>query len=65
MGSLNHSPIKSLVIYMVSLNLCQWSTLLGVLTMMSLEELEVEGDIPQPALLHFLLRHGGLKTIHI
>ena len=65
MGILKHSPIKSLVIYMVSLNLCQWLTLLGVPTMMSLEELEVEGDIPRPALLHFLLRHRGLKTIRI
>src|SRR5258708_21889817 len=42
MGILHNSPIKSLTIYMVSLNLCQWLTLLGVPTMMSLEELEVE-----------------------
>jgi hypothetical protein len=65
MGILEHSPIKSLTIYMVSLNSCQWSTLLGVLTMMSLEELDVEGDIPRPALLRFLSRHSGLKTIRI
>jgi hypothetical protein len=64
MGILKHSPIKILTIYMVSLNPCQWSTLLG-LTMMSLEELDVEGDIPLPALLCFLSRHRGLKTIRI
>lgn len=65
MGILKHSPIKSLVIYMVSLSPCQWSTLLGVLNMMSLEELDVEGDIPRPTLLRFLSRHRGLKTIRI
>lgn len=64
MGILKHSPIRSLTIYMVSLNPCQWSTLLGI-TMMSLEELDVEGDISQPALLRFLSRHRGLKTIRI
>lgn len=64
MGILKHSPIKILTINMVSLNPCQWSTLLG-LTMMSLEELDVEGDIPRPALLRFLSRHRGLKTICI
>ena len=64
MGILKHSPIKSLVIYTVSLNPCQWSTLLG-LSMMSLEELDVEGDIPRPALLRFLSRHRGLKTVRI
>jgi hypothetical protein len=33
--------------------------------MTSLEELDVEGDIPRPALLRFLLRHKGLETIRI
>lgn len=65
MGILKHSPIESLAIDMVSLNPCQWSTLLGVLTMMSLKELDIEGDIPRPALLRFLSRHRGLETIRI
>ena len=65
MGILRHSLIKSLTIYMVSLNLSQWSTLLGGLNMASLEDIELEGDIPRPALVHFLFKHEGLKNIRI
>jgi hypothetical protein len=65
MGILKHSPIKSLRIYMVSLNPRQWSTLLGELNMKLLEDMEVEGDIPRPALIRFLTKHKGLQRIRI
>jgi hypothetical protein len=65
MGILKNSPIKSLRIYMVSLNLSQWSTLFGELSMTFLEDIEVEGDIPRPALIRFLINHKGLKRICI
>ncbi|KAH9030777.1 hypothetical protein EDB85DRAFT_2146507 [Lactarius pseudohatsudake] len=65
MGILNQSPIRRLVIYMVSLNRSQWSTLLGQLNMTLLEDIEVEGDIPRPALIRFLIKHRGLRVIHI
>ncbi|KAH9166193.1 hypothetical protein EDB89DRAFT_1910847 [Lactarius sanguifluus] len=64
-GILNQSPIKHLVIYMVSLNRSQWSTLLGQLNMTLLGDIDVEGDIPRPALIRFLIKHRGLKFIHI
>lgn len=64
-GILQHSLIKSLTIYMVSLNPSQWSTLLGGLNMVFLEDIELEGDIPRPALVHFLFKHEGLKNIRI
>ncbi|KAH9174095.1 hypothetical protein EDB89DRAFT_1904808 [Lactarius sanguifluus] len=59
------SPIKNLAIYMVSLNPSQWSTLLGQLNMMLLEDIKVEGDIPRPALIRFLMKHRGLKVVRI
>ncbi|KAH9008745.1 hypothetical protein EDB85DRAFT_1903873 [Lactarius pseudohatsudake] len=65
MGILNQSPIRRLVIYMVSLNRSQWSTLLGQLNMTLLEDIEVEGDIPRPALIRFLIKHRGLRVIRI
>jgi len=65
MGILRHSPIKTLTIYMVSLNPSHWSTLLGELKMEFLEDIELEGDIPRSALVRFLIRHKGLKTIRI
>ncbi|KAH9172089.1 hypothetical protein EDB89DRAFT_1906372 [Lactarius sanguifluus] len=64
-GILNQSPIKHLVIYMVSLNRSQWSTLLGQLNMTLLGDIDVEGDIPWPALIRFLIKHRGLKFIRI
>jgi len=65
MGILKRSPIETLVIYMVSLKPPQWSTLLGELNMAFLENVELEGDIPQPPLIHFLIKHTGLKSVHI
>lgn len=65
MGILKHSPIKRLSIYTVSLSPSQWSTLLGQLSMAFLEDVEVEGDIPQPALIRFLIKHRGLRAIHV
>src|SRR6266702_7844028 len=65
MGILKQSPIKRLSIYMVSLNCSQWSTLLGQLNMTLLEDIEVEGDIPWPALIRFLIKHRGLRVIHV
>jgi hypothetical protein len=50
---------------MVSLNPRQWSTLLGELNMKLLEDMEVEGDIPRPALIRFLTKHKGLQRIRI
>jgi hypothetical protein len=64
-GILRHSPIKALTIYMVSLNPSHWSTLFGEFNMAFLEDIELEGDIPRSALIRFLIRHKGLKTIHI
>ncbi|KAI0245494.1 hypothetical protein BJV78DRAFT_1158577 [Lactifluus subvellereus] len=65
MGILRHSPIRGLEIYMVSLNQTQWLTLLGGLNMVFLEDIELEGNIPRPALTRFLIKHKGLKNIHI
>ena len=65
MSMLNQSPIKSLTIWMVSLSPCQWSALLGELDMTFLEDIEFEGDIPQPALIRFLGKHSGLETIRV
>ncbi|KAH9012570.1 hypothetical protein EDB85DRAFT_2158868 [Lactarius pseudohatsudake] len=65
MGILMQSPIRNLAIYMVSLNPSQWSTLLGQLNMTLLEDIEVEGDIPRPALIRFLMKHRGLKIVRI
>jgi hypothetical protein len=65
MGILRYSHIKDLAIYMVSLNLSHWSALLEGLDMTLLEDIELEGDIPRPALIHFLSRHKGLKSIRI
>src|SRR6266571_7533214 len=65
MGILKQSPIKRLSIYMVSLNCSQWSTLLGQLNMTLLEDIEVEGDIPRPALIRFLIKHRGLRVIRV
>ncbi len=64
-GILKYFSIKSLTIYIVLLNLCQWSTLLSVPTIMSQEELEIEENIFWLALLYFLLRHKELKIIYI
>ena len=64
-GILHHSPIDTLVIYMVSLKIPQWSTLLGNLNMRFLEDVEFEGDIPRQALLRFLVKHRSLKFIRI
>jgi len=64
-GILRRSHIKDLTIYMVSLNPSQWSTLLEGLHMVFLEDIELEGDIPQPALIRFLFKHKGLKNIRI
>ncbi len=65
MGILKHSPIKHLSIYMVSLNCSQWSTLLGQLNMTLLKDIKVEGDIPWPALICFLIKHRGLRVIRV
>jgi len=65
MGILRHSPIKTLTIYMVSLNPSHWSTLLGELNMASLEDIELEGNIPRPALIRFLTKHRCLQNICI
>lgn len=65
MGILRHSPIKTLIIDMVSLNQSQWLTLLGELNMAFLEDIELEGNIPRPALIRFLIKHKGLKNICI
>src|ERR1700761_362745 len=62
---LKQSPIKSLAIFMVSLKPSQWSTLLGQLDMSLLEDIEIEGDIPQPAIIRFLMKHSRLKTVRI
>ena len=64
-GILRHSHIKDLTIYMVSLNMSQWSSLLNGLNMVFLEDVELEGDIPWPALIRFLSKHKGLKNIRI
>ncbi|KAH9030032.1 hypothetical protein EDB85DRAFT_1891765 [Lactarius pseudohatsudake] len=61
MGILNQSPIRHLVIYMVSLNRSQWLTLLGQLNMTLLEDIKVEGDIPRLVLIRFLIKHRGLR----
>ena len=65
MGVLRHSPIETLTIYMVSLNSCQWSTLLGGLHIKSLKNIDFEGDIPHAALIRFLMKHKDLKDICI
>ena len=65
MGALKHSPIKTLTVHMLSLNTSHWMTLLGELNMPVLEDVELEGDIPQPALIRFLIKHEGLKNIRI
>ena len=65
MGILKGSPIETLGIYMVSLKPAQWSTLLGELNMAFLEDIELEGDIPQPPLIRFLNKHTGLKSVRI
>ena len=65
LGILNQSPIKTLTISMVSLKLSQWSTLFGQLNMPLLENIEVEGDIPRPALFRFLTKHSSLKVVRI
>lgn len=65
MGALKHSPIKTLTVHMLSLNTSHWTTLLGELNMPFLEDVELEGDIPRPALIRFLIKHEGLKNIRI
>lgn len=65
MGILKNSPIKNLEISMVSLDSSQWSTLLGELKMTSLENVNLDGDIPRPAIVRFLTKHSGLKRICI
>src|SRR6266851_7457919 len=65
MGILKCSPIKTLVIYMVSLKPAQWLTLLGELNMEFLKNVKLKGDIPQPPLIHFLIKHTGLKSVCI
>jgi hypothetical protein len=50
---------------MVSLSPSQWSTLLGQLDMPLLEVIQVEGDIPRPALLRFLMKHRDLRIVRI
>jgi hypothetical protein len=65
MGILKHSPIKTLTIWVASFKACQWSTLLGELNMTHLEDIELEGEIPQPALIRFLTKHSGLRVIRI
>ena len=55
------SPIRSLAIYWVLLNPSQWLHLLGKLNMVFLEDIELEGDIPQPPLIHFLTKNKALK----
>jgi hypothetical protein len=65
LGILKQSPIKSLRISMVFLKPSQWSTLFGQLNMSLLENIEVKGDIPQPALIRFLMKHRSLKVVHI
>ena len=62
---LRHSPLKSLAIYWVSLKPSQWSILLGELNMTSLEDIELEGDIPQPTLIRFLTKNKALRNIRI
>jgi hypothetical protein len=65
MRILNHSPIKDLLISMVSLKACHWSMFLCELDMAFLEDVDFEGDIPQPPLIRFLAKHKGLTYIHI
>jgi hypothetical protein len=65
MGILRHSPIETLMVYMESWTASQWSTFLGGLNMACLEDIELEGDIPQPALIRFLCKHRGLKSVRI
>ena len=65
MRILNHSPIKDLSISMVSLKARHWSILLRELNMAFLEDIDLEGDIPQPPLIQFLARHKGLRYIRI
>ena len=50
---------------MMSLKPSHWSTLLGQLNMYLLEDIVLEGDIPGLALLHFLIKHRGLKIVRI
>jgi len=65
MGILRHSPIKNLMIYMVSLSPSQWSTFLGELNMTFLEDVDLEGDIPRPALIRFLIKNKLLRNVVI
>ena len=65
MGILKCSPIETLPIYMVSLKPAQWSTLLGELNMEFLKNVKLEGDIPQPPLIRFLIKHTSLKSVCI
>jgi len=62
---LMRSPIKSLAIYWVSFKPPQWSVLLGELNMAFLEDIELEGEIPRPALIRFLTKNKALKNICI
>jgi len=64
-GILKCSPIETLAIYMVSLKPAQWSTLLGELNIEFLKNIKLEGDIPQPPLIRFLIKHMGLKSVCI
>jgi hypothetical protein len=65
MKILHHSPIASLSISVKSLKARHWSTLLGELDMAFLEDILLDGDIPQPPLIRFLTKHKGLKNICI
>lgn len=65
MGILRHSPIETLMVYMESWKAPHWSTFLGGLNMACLKDIELEGDIPQPALIRFLSKHRGLKSVRI
>jgi len=50
---------------MVSLKPAQWLTLLGELNIEFLKNVELKGDIPQPPLIRFLIKHMGLKSVCI
>ena len=63
MEILKHFPIETLGIYIVSLKPSQWLTLLSELNMAFLKNIELEGDIPQPPLICFLIKHMGLKSV--
>jgi len=65
MRILNHSPIKDLSISMVSLKERHWLILLRELNMAFLKDIDLNGDIPQPALIRFLAKHKGLTNICI